>query len=191
MDKTSKSGVNSQVSVEVAEEASQMDETGQIRRDAEIACENLNKSIQELESLFASPKAYIGEEIGELKRRVESKREELKLIIDREADKLIITLDELERELVDKAKSSKHEEDKKTVVEKAQNTLADWNEKLKQTQGKKKDELKAIVESGEKINSNLSGLVEAVRDGLLTSKYQEDREAVILFSRVNIHSNLW
>lgn len=175
-----------------AEEASNFgDEITEIRQNAQIACENLTKSIQELESLFINPEVYIRDEIAELKQRIESKREELKLVIDREADKLKNTLEDLESELISKAKSSKHQEDKKSVIEKAQNTLNDWNEKLKQTDSKNEDVLKSIVNSGEKINSNLGELVETVKDGLLTSKYQEDREAVALFSRVNIYSNLW
>lgn len=175
-----------------AEEASNLgDENSVIRQNAQIACENLTKSIQELESLFINPEVYIRDEIAELKQRIESKRDELKLVIDKEADKIKNTLQDLESELISKAKSSKHQEDKKSVIEKAQNTLNDWSEKLKQTDSKNEDMLKNIVNSGDKINSNLGELVETVKDGLLTSKYQEDKEAVALFSRVNIYSNLW
>lgn len=119
------------------------------------------------------------------------KEEELKLVVEHEAHKLVVWLDEFQQELVEHAKSSENLNTAKVknLMEEANVRIGEWTDLLNKKRSE--SEFKETLKSIEEMNSKLSGLVETIKDGLLSAKFEEKHEAVCLFSKVNINNNLW
>ena len=106
---------------------------GNVYKEAKKSCESFGDSLKEFEVLHKDPQFLTYEKISELKNKVQLKREELKLIIDQEAKKLIDKLEEYERQCKEYLSSNEFIEESKRLeseMEIAQSNLDSWLENL-------------------------------------------------------------
>ena len=106
---------------------------GSVHKSAKKSCEYFEDSLKELELLLKDPNAFTHEKITELKDTVQLKGEEIKLIIDQEAKKLIDKLEEYERQSKEYLSSNEFKEESKKLeseMEIAQSNLDSWLENL-------------------------------------------------------------
>ena len=104
---------------------------GNVLKEAKKSCESFGDSLKEFEVLLKDPQFLTYEKISELKNKVQLKREELKLIIDQEAKKLIDKLEEYERQCKEYLSSNEFKEESKRLeseMEIAQSNLDSWLE---------------------------------------------------------------
>ena len=102
---------------------------GNVLKEAKKSCESFGDSLKEFEVLLKDPQFLTYETISELKNKVQLKREELKLIIDQEAKKLIDKLEEYERQSKEYLSSNefKVESEKlETELKSAHSNLNSW-----------------------------------------------------------------
>ena len=71
---------------------------GSVHKEAKKSCESVENALKEFEVLIKDPYAYTYQVINDLKFIVQQKGEELKLIIDQEMKKLIVQLENYQRQ---------------------------------------------------------------------------------------------
>lgn len=96
-------------------------------------CEKLNKTIDNLEVIKKDPANFVNETIGKLKNQTDVLREEFKLFIDNEANKIIDQLTEYERECMSKTETTECKMDIEKIENdliKAKQDVRDWKDIL-------------------------------------------------------------
>ena len=102
-------------------------------KEAKKSCESFQEALKDLESLLKDPYSSSHERIIELKNIVKLKGEDLKLIIDREMNKLVDRLEEHERQSKEYLSSNEFKVESKKLdseLKLAQSNLNAWLESL-------------------------------------------------------------
>lgn len=161
---------------------------GEIHKEAKSSCNKLSEKIRELESLLKNPENLICEEIGELKRRVDLKREELKLAVDQEANKLIEWLDDFQ----EKKKKNLQMQNYKTYKENLENTIAsskskleEWFKELKKLKINE-NEWKIIKQASDSLNHDISSQLLVLKKDFLLNAYDEGVNLTSQFEMIKI-----
>lgn len=129
--------------------------------EAKFNCTKLNEMLDELDLLHRDPKYYISESIGELKFKIEIKREEFKMKIDREAEKLIDEMKEYQDECYTNVESASYQpilSSYKTEAQTIRSKLVEFENELK------KIEENASDLTSEKIRQDTEELILSIRD---------------------------
>ena len=106
---------------------------GQFYHNAKYACKNLNNLHVEIESLLKDPIFSIYEQISDLKNKIEIKREEFKLQIDKETDRLMEVVTRYEtdfKELLTTSEYIDHAKSLDVSLKESESKLKHWNDSL-------------------------------------------------------------
>ena len=129
---------------------------------------NLNKEIENLESILKDPENCIFEEIGELKRQVDLDRERLKTDIDSFANDFINRLESHEARFKNEYKANVDLEHYKALVESSKKQLAEYEQSLSMFSTKKEERYAKRIES-EKIIDKLQPEIKELKDKLISN----------------------
>ena len=129
---------------------------------------NLNKEIENLESILKDPENCIFEEIGELKRQVDLDRERLKSEIDSFANDYIHQLESNEAIFKNEYKTNVDLEHYKALVESSKKQLAEYEQCLSMFSTKKEERYAKRIES-EKMIEKLQPEIKELKDKLISN----------------------
>jgi hypothetical protein len=107
---------------------------GEKHKIANTECESLSLSLRKLQDSAKDPKNHIFGYISKIKRKVDLRREEVKLKIDKLSNDMITELDTFQEECYDNLNNVKMKESLKTceqLVKDSQDALDKWNQSLR------------------------------------------------------------
>ena len=100
---------------------------GDTYEQAERECKRLEATLDNLTNLKNDPVNFIFEYISKLKNKVDLRREEIKLDVDRQSDDMIRRLEAFEQECYEKTKQSKLVAQGDELLKKARASLDEWS----------------------------------------------------------------
>ena len=157
---------------------------GKNHKEAREACKKLNETLDEQVNLLVNdPESVAYDEIGDLKRRVNLKREKLLLQINQEADKLIVMLEACN---VKTEKSNAELSKLKEVKQAAKNELEAWTNLLNMVDQFHENRWAEIKHESEKIIEKLKEQYKIITSEMLPN--EEKMEQIHFFENINVDS---
>lgn len=179
---------NNQALAEIISTQVQSLDFGKIHQQAQESCRELQLNVKNAKTLIDDPNYYINDVIEELKNDVFLKREQLKLEIDQESEKLIKMLEgyaiRCESYLNEDEFKSKRKNQELLVIQ-IQTKLNDWNTKLNQI--KFDEEIwKNITNDCQKEKVKLETEIFSLRKSLLQNEYAKMKDCISYFQKIRI-----
>ena len=106
---------------------------GEFYLSAKSSCRHLNDLHFEIEALLKDPSFFIHQQVSDLKNKIQTKSEELKLQIDNETDRLIEKLTRYEADCKEYSTSNEYIDNAKSLdmpLKESDSKLKHWNESL-------------------------------------------------------------
>lgn len=106
---------------------------GNFYLSAKTSCRHLNDLHLEIEALLKDPSFFIHQQVSDLKNKIQTKSEELKLQIDKETDRFIENLTRYEADCKDYSTSSEYKDNATSLdmsLNESDSKLKHWNESL-------------------------------------------------------------
>lgn len=155
-------------------------------KDAFELCQQLDRIIPEAQSLTTDPSYFINDSMAKLKNKTEVLREQHKLLIDEQANKIVHDLDKFEKE----CRSQLDSTDFKTKItnfnnniNQIKNKLDDWKKTLNDF-GSQEDRWKIIKRESKKAISDFRTHSNDFKNQLLLNKVNQYLSAVLDFRQI-------
>lgn len=167
---------------------------GAEHKQTKSACLDLADVIKRIDDLNNDPNNFTNKEIGDLKRALDLKREELKLKIDEMTAKLMEKLEAYEVECRKEVEASSDNEFKsrsKEINEESERVRVELLERGLEVLDEIKlneAEWRRIKEESVKAKENLENLLKSFQQKLLLDKFEDMRVDVLCFQSINIDS---
>lgn len=158
--------------------------------DAYKSCKKLETILGDIDLLKKDPFYFINESINEIRNDVEIKREELKLKIDLEANRIVQELNAYEQTCKTHLENSdfvNRSSELETNVKEIKDKLSQWLDEFK-TIDSNEEKWKCMKENSDKIIFDLESKVIALKQDLLLDKLKEYQLKPIEFSEIDINS---
>jgi hypothetical protein len=158
--------------------------------EAHKSCKKLETILGDIDLLKKDPFYFINESINEIRNDVEIKREELKLKIDLEANRIVQELNAYEQTCKTHLENSdfvNKSSELETNVKEIRDKLSQWLDEFK-TIDSNEEKWKCMKEQSDKIIFDLESKVIALKQDLLLDKLKEYQLKPIEFSEIDINS---
>lgn len=150
------------------------------------ACLELKFQMRKLRRLQSLSNTVVGRILGELKTKVNKKRDELKQKIDSDANKLVNELDQLETECNNKPQNPLRSEATAKALKTSDESLIKWeNEELL---AEKVDAWKAVANNANILTSNLKNEIMNFEYEIFCGKFPDLKQKQIDFCKLNIEA---
>jgi hypothetical protein len=157
---------------------------------ANESCVKFEAIVHDLEMIETDPHYHIDEAIGELRKEIQFRREQLKLEIDKRADQVIVALDEYQTECKRQCHHQQQQIDENgesLVAMQKKSQLSEWlgmiNAELNETSPEK---WTWVLEKSETEIRALSAKVDEIKKRLLLNTFEWFREKQIEFCQIRL-----
>lgn len=165
---------------------------GEVHKNAKKSCDQLELVIKEIEQLLNDPNNFTHEEINELQRQLELKREEMKKRIDDEFDKFYAKLQDYKNECTQNLASNKYSILSGKIslgLKETREKLNEWLRVLDELKVSNEPKWKNIIAESEKFKGNLEAELNRFKQNLLLEKFENSKSEVAFIQKnINIET---